>query len=264
MALSDFTQAFPWSGYSRKLAARIDKPKNVGVFSQADADSRTMRLAEGNDGTVADGNAVRLYWLVDPEDGVIADAKFQVFGQSALIGAADAACELLLRKNYEQARRIGAALIDKELRERAGIPAFPADTYAHLNLVIGAIDAAAEQCSGIPMADSYVAPPAPTSIGEVREGGYPGFDALDLRQQLAVIEEVLNEDVRPYIALDGGGVEIKELKEGRQLIVAYQGACTSCFSATGATLSYIQHVVRAKVHPDLQVVPDLLAVMNDG
>ena len=63
-----------------------------------------MRLAHGQEGAIADGNLVHFYWLIDPDDGIIVDARFQVYGQSALIGAAETACELVVGKNYDQAR----------------------------------------------------------------------------------------------------------------------------------------------------------------
>ena len=63
--------------------------------------------------------------------------------------------------------------------------------------------------------------------------------------------------MRPYIALDAGGVEVINLLEDKEVIIAYQGSCTSCYSAIGTTLSYIQQVLRAKVHPSLVVVPDI-------
>ena len=70
-----------------------------------------MRLAEGKSGTLAEGNALVLYWLVDKDDGIIVDARFQVYGQSVLIGAAETTCDLLIGKNYDQAKRIGQSSV---------------------------------------------------------------------------------------------------------------------------------------------------------
>lgn len=257
MSLTTLLHSFPWSRYSKKLIAKIEKPRCSGFFTKEESDERTMRLAIGKEGTVTEGNTVWLYWLVDPDDGIIVDAKFQVYGQSALIGAAEVICELVIGKNYDQARRIGSDLIDKHVRDKADIPAFPQETYPHLNLVIGALDHAAEQCMDIPLAVNYIAPPAPLDIGEVLEGGYPGWLELSTPQKLHLIEETLNRDVRPYIELDAGGVKILDLVNHFELLIAYQGSCTSCFSATGTTLSYIQQVLRAKVHPEITVTPDL-------
>lgn len=257
MGFHSLTTSFPWSRYSKKLISKIDNPRCVGFFSPEESEARAMRLVESTEGSREDGNMVRLYWLVDKDDGIIVDAKFQVFGQSALIGAAEAACDLLVGKNYDQAKRITAELIDKQLRDRSDEPAFPNETYPHLNLVLNAIDSAAAQCTDIPFADTYVAPPVPQDIGEVREGGYPGWAELSLKKKLAVIEQVLDQDIRPYIALDAGGVSVLNLLNDREVIIAYQGTCTSCYSSVGTTLSYIQQVLKAKVHPSLVVIPEI-------
>ncbi|MCE5317400.1 MAG: iron-sulfur cluster assembly scaffold protein [Parachlamydia sp.] len=257
MTLQELVNPFPWTRYSKKLAAKIEHPRNGGIFKAEDAEQRGVHLATGSEGNLAEGNCVRFYWLVDRDDGLILDAKFQVFGQSALIGAADAACELIIGKNYDQAKRVSADLLDRHLRDRAEEPAFPKETYPLLNLCLGALETASEQCNGIPFADTYVAPPVPSNIGETVPGGYPGWKELTLKQKIAVIEEILNRDVRPYIALDAGGIEVLNLLEDKQVIIAYQGSCTSCYSSIGTTLSYIQQILRAKVHPDLVVIPDL-------
>lgn len=257
MGLASLTASFPWARYSKKLTAKIEQARCAGYFTKEEAEARLMRLAEGKEGSIEEGNAVVLYWLVDKDDGIIVDAKFQVYGQSVLIGAAEAVCELLIGKNYDQAKRVSADLIDKQFRDRSDVPAFPKETYPHLNLILGAIDQAAEQCTDIPFADTYVSAPVPTDIGEVLPGGYPGWLELTLKKKIAVIEQVLDQDVRPYIALDAGGVSVLNLLNDKELVIAYQGSCTSCYSSVGTTLSYIQQIVRAKVHPDITVVPDM-------
>jgi NifU-like protein len=257
MSLKTLIEPFPWAKYSRKLNAKIDHPHSGGAFTNEESTERGMRLAVGEGGAIDDGNFICFYWLVDPQEGVVVDARFQCYGQSALIGAAEVACELLIGKNYDQARRIGTELIDRQVRDRPDEMAFPKETNPHLNLVLEAIDHAADQCIDIPLAPSYVAPPAPHDIGEVLEGGYPGWQTLSKVQQLALIEEVIARDIRPYIELDAGGVKVLDLIQEREVLIAYEGSCTSCFSATGTTLSYIQQVLKAKVHPDLIVIPDL-------
>lgn len=257
MGLQTFISRFPWNRYSRKLAAKIDMPKAAGVFSPEEAEARDLKLVDAVEGKKDDGNCVRLFWLVDRDDGIIVDARFQAYGQSALIGAAEIACELLVGKNYDQARRISADLVDKQVRDKADEPAFPKETFPHLNLVLGAIEKGAEQCEGLPLAATYVAPPAPVDFGEVREDGYPGWQELSKDQKLQVIEEVLDQDVRPYIALDAGGVSVIDFINDKELLIAYHGTCTSCYSSVGTTLSYIQQVLRAKVLPGLVVTPEL-------
>lgn len=257
MSLKTITHSFPWFRYSKKLNNKIDRPRCAGYFTKDQSEERGMRLATASEGSVEDGNLISIFWLVDPDDGIIVDAKFQVFGQSALIGAAEIACELAVGKNYDQTRRISADLIDKQVRDRPDHPSFPPEASPHLNLILGAIDAAAETCMDIPLARDYIAPPAPLDIGEILEGGYPGWEKLSKEQKLALIEQIIARDVRPYIEMDAGGITLLDLVDEKEVRIAYQGSCTSCFSATGTTLSYIQQVLRGKVHPSLFVTPQL-------
>lgn len=256
MSLKEQSEEFPWYRYSKKLRDKIFNPRSIGIFTKETSDDRRVRLAEGTAGNMNDGNFVKLYWLVDPDDGTIIDAKFQAFGQSALIGAAEAGCETLISKNYDQAMRLSTDLIDRQVRDKQDTEAFPKEAYPHLNLILEAIESAAQLCTDIPLPTTYVASPVPNYEG--MEGKpYPGWDELPLKQKIAVIESVLDQDVRPYIALDAGGVEILNLLNDRQLLITYQGSCTSCYSAIGTTLSYIQQILRTKVHPEITVIPDL-------
>lgn len=257
MSYDDLVETPPWSRYSKKMSEKIVSARNAGHFTHEDAHGRGMRSVEGRAGFIVDGNAVVIYWLIDETDGMIVDAKFQVFGQSPLIAAAEATCELVIGKNYDQARRIGADFIDKKLRDKPEVAAFPEETYPHLNLVVEALDDAAEKCLDIPLAETYVTPVPQTDDGG---GGYPGWLSLSHEKKLAVIEEILNVEVRPYVELDAGGIEVQGLINDKELIIAYKGACTSCFSAIGATLSTIQQIVQTKVHPGIVVVPNMDAL----
>lgn len=257
MGFNLLVNSFPWHRYSNKLKTLIEKPRNGGFFTQEEATKRGMRLVTGEEGTLSDGNYIKFYWLVDESDGTLIDAKYQLFGQTALIGAAELLCQLIVGKNYDQVRRIGAELVDKQARDKAQHPSFPSETYPHLNLALGAIDQAADQCDGIPLPERYVAPPAPQHFGEVLKDGIPGFLQKSKDEKIGLIEEVLNAEVRPYIALDGGGIEVLDLVDEKKLLIAYQGNCTSCFSSMGATLGYIQQVLSSRVHPDIEVVPEL-------
>lgn len=68
------------------------------------------------------------------------------------------------------------------------------------------------------------------------------------------INAVLDSDVRPALAGDGGGLVVMGL-EGNLLKIKYQGACGSCPSSTAGTIAAIQNVLRFKVSPELSVVP---------
>ena len=123
-----------------------------------------------------------------------------------------------------------------------------------INLVLFAIENASDQCMDIPIADEYIAPP--TELSTEESVIYPNWEQLSPEKKLEILEEVIKNDIRPYIELDAGGIRIIEFKEP-ELIIAYEGSCTSCHSATGATLTAIQQILRSKLHPSLVVVPDV-------
>lgn len=72
------------------------------------------------------------------------------------------------------------------------------------------------------------------------------------RARLDKINEILDEQVRPYLQGDGGDLYIVGL-EGNRLMVHYQGACGSCPSSLSGTLAGIESLVR-QIEPDMEVV----------
>ncbi len=250
MNLSRLVQPHYWEQFSKKLKQKIDRLRYVGVFSEQEAIDKNMRRVEGRDGSV------RLSWLVDETDGVIADAKFQAYGPIGLIAAAEIASELVLRKNYNQASRISADLIDQHVRDRKDAPAFPKECHAYLNQVLAAIDQAVQQCLDIPFSDDYDTTPIEADFGEI-PGGIPGWEELSNQQKIRIIEEVVDKEIRPYVELDAGGVQVVSLQKDREVVIAYEGSCTSCHSSTGSTLNAIQRILRSRVHPSLFVTPQI-------
>lgn len=238
-----------WAQFSKKLEAKIDCLTAVGYFTAQEAESKQMRLVTGREGSLC------LYWLVDPSDGIIADAKFQALGPIALIAAAEIASELVLRKNYDQASRLSAELIDRHVRDRKDQPAFPKESFAILNQVLMAIDKAVHQCIDIPFAANYDQTPIEGLDLDSSFGGIEGWDVLALQQKKQIIEEVVDKEIRPYIELDAGGIQILEIQDNGVVKILYQGSCTTCHSSTGSTLSAIQQILKTRVHPSLTVQP---------
>ena len=72
------------------------------------------------------------------------------------------------------------------------------------------------------------------------------------REKLEVIQQMLDEQVRPYLQGDGGDLHIVGL-EGNVLTVHYQGACGSCPSSISGTLAGIESMVR-RIDPEMEVV----------
>lgn len=67
------------------------------------------------------------------------------------------------------------------------------------------------------------------------------------------INELLDERIRPFLASDGGWLEILDL-EDKTLKIRYQGACGSCPSSLTGTLSAIENMIRDEIDPEIEVV----------
>ena len=72
------------------------------------------------------------------------------------------------------------------------------------------------------------------------------------RERLDRINEILDEQVRPYLQGDGGDLYVLGLT-GNQLTVHYQGACGSCPSSLSGTLAGIESLVR-QIEPEIEVI----------
>ena len=67
------------------------------------------------------------------------------------------------------------------------------------------------------------------------------------------IEALLDERIRPYLAGDGGWLEVVEL-EGTTLKIRYEGACGSCPSSLTGTLMAIENMIKDEIDPEIDVV----------
>ena len=83
-------------------------------------------------------------------------------------------------------------------------------------------------------------------------GGHLGALMSD-DPRLAAINEMLDEKIRPYLASDGGWLDVVSL-EDKTLTIRYQGACGSCPSSLTGTLMGIESLIRQEIDPDIEVV----------
>lgn len=70
--------------------------------------------------------------------------------------------------------------------------------------------------------------------------------------EIAKIDAILNQTIRPALQMDGGDLNIVNL-EGNVLWISYQGACGSCPSATMGTKYAIENLLREEYNPDIVV-----------
>ncbi len=83
----------------------------------------------------------------------------------------------------------------------------------------------------------HVIPPSDIPVVQVADG--IEFEAMNPEERLAKINQILDEEIRPALAGDGGGLHVLGLDDN-VLKVHYQGACGSCPTSTEGTLRAIE------------------------
>lgn len=79
--------------------------------------------------------------------------------------------------------------------------------------------------------------------------------ALSDDPKIAQINELLDERIRPFLASDGGWLEVLSL-DNNVLKIRYQGACGSCPSSLTGTLMAIENMIKEEIDPEIEVIAE--------
>src|SRR5881296_1434685 len=96
--------------YSDKVVDHYNNPRNVGSFGK-----ETPGVGTGLVGAPECGDVMKLQIRINPETGVIEDAKFKTFGCGSAIASSSLATEMIKGKTVDEAYEIKNTVIVKEL-----------------------------------------------------------------------------------------------------------------------------------------------------
>jgi nitrogen fixation NifU-like protein len=96
--------------YSEKVIEHYEHPRNVGTLDKEDPNVGT-----GLVGAPACGDVMRLQIRVNPETGVVEDAKFKTFGCGSAIASSSLVTEWVKGKTLDEAMTIKNSQIVEEL-----------------------------------------------------------------------------------------------------------------------------------------------------
>lgn len=96
--------------YSEKVLDHYEHPRNVGSFKKDDT-----QVGTGMVGAPACGDVMKLQIKVNPETGVIEDAKFKTYGCGSAIASSSLVTEWVKGKTLDQALDVKNTQIAEEL-----------------------------------------------------------------------------------------------------------------------------------------------------
>jgi len=125
MGKADLIGGALWEQYSRKVNERMTNPRYLGEITEEEAKAMGARLVIADWGAEVCGDAIRLYWAVDPETDRIIAARYKTFGCGTAIASSDVMAELCIGKTVDEAVKITNLDVERALRDdpdKAAIP----------------------------------------------------------------------------------------------------------------------------------------------
>lgn len=85
------------------------------------------------------------------------------------------------------------------------------------------------------------------------------FKDMTMVQKVKAIDKVIDENVRPMLVMDGGNMEIIDIKETSDnfidVYIRYLGACSGCASGYSGTLFAIESILQENLSQNIRVLP---------
>ncbi|MBL0707492.1 MAG: iron-sulfur cluster assembly scaffold protein [Sulfurimonas sp.] len=323
MAKSDMLGESLWDAYSDKVTTLMNNPQHQGEIFEAEAQERGHKLIVADFGAESCGDAVRLYWEIDPKTDTIVNSKFKSFGCGTAIASSDVMTQLCIGKTVQEAVKITNIDVELALRDDPETPAVPPQKMHCSVMAYDVIKKAASLYMGVD-AESFedeiiVCECARVSLGTLQEvirlndlttieqitdytkaGGFckscikPGghesreyylvdilkdtrkemdeekmkaaadagadgdFTTMTLVQQIKAVDAVIDESVRQFLVMDGGDMEVIDIKNSEENIdiyIRYLGACNGCASSSTGTLYAIEATLKEKLSKNIRVLP---------
>jgi len=323
MAKNDLLGASLWDAYSNKVTTLMNNPKYQGELFEDEVKARGHKLIVADFGAESCGDAVRLYWEIDPKTDIIVDSKFKSFGCGTAIASSDVMTELCIGKTVQEAVKITNIDVEFALRDDPDTPAVPPQKMHCSVMAYDVIKKAAglyldvdsesfedeiivcecarvslktlqeviklndlktiEEITDYTKAGGFCKSCIKPGGHEAREyylvdiladtrremdeekmkaaadaGDAGDFENMTLVQQIKAVDAVIDENVRQFLIMDGGNMEVIDIKKGDETIdiyIRYLGACSGCASSATGTLYAIESTLKDKLSKNIRVLP---------
>ena len=312
-----------WDEYSDKVTDLMNNPQNMGEITEEEAKEMGAKLIVADFGAESCGDAVRLYWAVDPKTDKILSSKFKSFGCGTAIASSDTMAELCKDKTVDEAVKITNIDVELAMRDDADTPAVPPQKMHCSVMAYDVIKKAAAQYKGVDMEsfeeEVIVCECARITLSTLQEvirlndlttveqitdytkagafckscikpGGHEAKDVylvdlleeyekekmaagatlgatggtgadfaqMTIVQRIKAVDKVVDEHIRQMLIMDGGDMEILDIKENGvnfDIYIRYLGACSGCASSSTGTLFAIENILKEKLDENIRVLP---------
>ena len=266
--------------YTDKVKEHFLNPKNVGVVEDAQG------VAEV--GSMACGDALKLSFKTD-DDGKISDAKFQTFGCASAIASSSALTEMIKGKTIEEAEKLTnqdiadylgglpkekmhCSVLGRQALEQA-IANYRGEKIQEKEGEIvcecfGVTDREIEKAvrennlTTVEEVTNYTKAGGGCEkchdtirgiIADVRSEEKPvSRPPLSNIKKMKMIDETIENEIRPSLKKDGGNIELVDVI-GNRVLVKLQGSCAVCKASQQTLKNFVEAKLKEMVWPELVV-----------
>jgi NifU-like protein len=152
MAKNDLIGGTLWEQYSSKVNDRMMNPRYLGEITEDEAKKMGAKLVTADWGAEVCGDAIRLYWVVDPKSDRVLLARYKTFGCGTAIASSDVMAEMCIGKTVDEALKITNLDVERALRDDENKSAIPPQKMHCSVMAYDVIKKAASTYKGIDMA----------------------------------------------------------------------------------------------------------------
>ena len=97
-----------------------------------------------------------------------------------------------------------------------------------------------------------------SKAADVSAIGGGNFAEMTIVQRIKAVDKVIDDNIRQMLIMDGGDMEILDIKDNGENIdiyIRYLGACNGCASSSTGTLFAIENILKEKLDQNIRVLP---------
>lgn len=152
MSKTDLIGGALWEQYSAKVNERMSNPQYMGETTEEEAKRMGGKLVIADWGAEVCGDAIRLFWVVDPKTNKILSAKYKTFGCGTAIASSDVMAEMCIGCTVDEALKITNLDVERALRDDENKTAIPPQKMHCSVMAYDVIKKAASIYKGVNMA----------------------------------------------------------------------------------------------------------------
>lgn len=228
-----------------KIKDHFLNPRNVGKIENP--------TALGIAGTPGTGSGIKLYVRIG-DGNRIERITYQIFNNAPSIAAASAFTEIAVGKTLTEAGEINREQIMDFLgcdEKSAGNLRF--DVLNAWVDAMAALHGEPSRASTLAATETLVPTKPKEPDSKVAEEDRPIAGGKPKLMVMQLIQDVLDSEIRPAIAMDGGDVELMDV-DGKRVLLKLHGHCVGCSSSNTTMRFFIEDRLRELVDPGLEVV----------